>query len=375
MSAPSDPRVNDRLDAMLAPLRDRPAELDELTQARVRGRLDAAIADDVSPAENGNGRAWRIAGISVAVAIGAAAVGAVVVSMTSAKPPPVTRSIAAGAATPSDVVIARSPTGSGAVAGSATETRATGSEAMASSTTGGATAPIAVAAGQSVQVMVGGAAVTVYGPGQLSPMPDGALADGTGVVVDRIEGDRPWSMRYHGATVVAMHATFALDLGNGPRVTVVRGEISLLCSSGARTIRAGGSGTCPVEEVRAAPPARVAVPSTQRPRAPRSPALPELRTKADGAMAADAIGHYAAAEAALRRGDVEGARRALLAVIAAAPGSLDAATALLDLARLAASLAETASALEYLERLDRHPRGAALGAAAAHLRATLPPRP
>src|SRR5690349_11519519 len=117
MSAPSDPRVNDRLDAMLAPLRDLPAQLDELTQARVRARLDAAISDDVSPAETGKGRRWRIAGIAVAVAVGAAAVFAVVVSMTSAKPPPVARSIPASAVRPSDVVIARSATGSGAVAG------------------------------------------------------------------------------------------------------------------------------------------------------------------------------------------------------------------------------------------------------------------
>ena len=32
-------RLEERLDAMLAPLRDRPAQLDELTQARVRARL------------------------------------------------------------------------------------------------------------------------------------------------------------------------------------------------------------------------------------------------------------------------------------------------------------------------------------------------
>jgi hypothetical protein len=173
-----------------------------------------------------------------------------------------------------------------------------------------------------------------------------------------------------------MRATFALDLGNGPRVTVVRGEISLLCSSGARTIRAGGSGSCPREEVRAAPRAERTVAATEPPTARRPPALPalaELRGDATAPRSPEAIDHYAGAEAALRRGDVEGARRALLTVIAAEPESLDAATALLDLARLAASRTETASALEYLERLDRHPHGAALAAAAAHLRASLAP--
>jgi hypothetical protein len=231
--------------------------------------------------------------------------------------------------------------------------------------------------------MVGGAAVTVYGPGQLSPTPEGAVAEGTGVVVDRTEGDRPWSVRYHGATVVAMRATFALDLVRGPRVTVVRGQIWLRCSSGVRTIGAGASGSCPPEEVRASPRPRPAgsllapaspLPLASTEPARRTPVLPEIRREADGLLPQAARSdHYAAAEVALRRGDVEGARRALLAVIEAAPDSLDAATALLDLARLAASRAETARALEYLERLEHHPRAATLAAAAAHLRAALAP--
>jgi outer membrane protein assembly factor BamD (BamD/ComL family) len=92
---------------------------------------------------------------------------------------------------------------------------------------------------------------------------------------------------------------------------------------------------------------------------------------------------YAAADQALRRGDLDAAHDALLAIAGAAPDSLDAATALLDLARLAARRGDPAAARGYLDRLDRHPHRAALAAPAARLLATLsrgaalraPPRP
>jgi hypothetical protein len=73
----------------------------------------------------------------------------------------------------------------------------------------------------------------------------------------------------------------------------------------------------------------------------------------------------------LRRGDLDAARQALLAIVDGTSDSLDAATALLDLARLAATHGDPSGALGYLDRLDRHPRRAALAAAAAHLRTTL----
>jgi hypothetical protein len=80
---------------------------------------------------------------------------------------------------------------------------------------------------------------------------------------------------------------------------------------------------------------------------------------------------YATAESAMRRGDVEAARSRLIAIIEAAPASVEAAVAPLDLARLAASGGDTSGALGYLARLDRHPHHAMLAVPAARLLASL----
>lgn len=83
---------------------------------------------------------------------------------------------------------------------------------------------------------------------------------------------------------------------------------------------------------------------------------------------------YALAEGAMRRGDERGARAALQAVIAAAPASVDAALALLDLARLAHRSGDDAAARAHLDRLARHPHRSAVAAPADRLRAQLSPR-
>jgi hypothetical protein len=64
-------------------------------------------------------------------------------------------------------------------------------------------------------------------------------------------------------------------------------------------------------------------------------------------------------------------RVALRALVADAPASPEAASALLDLARLAAAAADDAAARAALDQLDRHPDAAALAMPARYLRCTM----
>jgi outer membrane protein assembly factor BamD (BamD/ComL family) len=80
---------------------------------------------------------------------------------------------------------------------------------------------------------------------------------------------------------------------------------------------------------------------------------------------------YASAEAAMKRHNERAARVALQKIVDLVPETLTAATALLDLARLAAGSGEREAALGFLDRLDKHPHRAALAAPAASLRASL----
>jgi hypothetical protein len=201
-----------------------------------------------------------------------------------------------------------------------------------------------------------------------------------------------------------------LDHSTGTRATVMRGEIELHCPSGTRMIRSGTSGSCGPAADAGAP--AVVPPPAHAPEKPADPDLPRMKpvtpqprakpvagsVERPAPSAADlqrpepivgrrptrddiieslrplpalASDGYAAVEAALRRGDLEAAHAALLAIVDASPGSLDAATALLDLARLEKTRGAPARALGYLDRLDRHPHRAALATAAARLRAAL----
>jgi hypothetical protein len=226
--------------------------------------------------------------------------------------------------------------------------------------------PVTVAAGESVQLALAGAAVTLYGPGRLSPTPDGAVVDAAGMVVDRQHGDTPWSLHYRGTTIVVARATFTIEGGAHTRVSVIRGELELHCPSGLRMIRSGGSAGCePGTEIRATPRHRPpeAAPPAAEPRAP-APSAPPPQPQPQPPAPAEL---YATAESALGRGDLDAAQHALLAVVDAAPDSLDAAVALVDLARLAANRGDTGAALGYLTRLDHHPRRAWVAAPAAVL--------
>lgn len=135
---------------------------------------------------------------------------------------------------------------------------------------------------------------------------------------------------------------------------MLRGEIVLHCPSGTREVHAGENATCAAAIARTAPTARDRSPDP----APTAPSLgPDPYTVADSAM---------------RRGDLPAARAALTALIAADPDGTDAATALLDLARLEAPT-DPRAALRHLDALDAHPRHALLARPAHHLRCTLAP--
>lgn len=455
----SPDQLEARLEAMLAPLRDRPAQLDELARARVRIRLEAALEHADAAADAKAVRGWRRRGVAVGLGFAAAAAIVLIGLLAALRSGKTGAGAMATGAGIGSTAVADGAGDSGSAGTVATATaqggdhssgdhssggdtsNGLGNGAMASgvgssATPGGAsgTGPITIAAGESTQVAIGDAAVTVFGPGTVSSTPDGTEVNAAGLVIDRTRGDTPWSMRYHGVKIVAMRATFALDHGTVTRATVMRGEIALLCPSGTLTIRSGASGTCePAEDATPAPdpqprapegpgapnlprmkpvapnppPANRVAPSAlpsaslgdpgPRPAAPvtedaqRTDSLSPLRGEpiARGSLRAEpparelivetlrplparaATPGYAAAESALLRGDLDAARAALLAIIDEAPGSLDAAMALLDLARVAKTRGEPIRALGYLDRLDRHPRRAALATAAAHLRAML----
>jgi hypothetical protein len=189
-------------------------------------------------------------------------------------------------------------------------------------------------------------------------------------VVDRPHGDAPWSVHYHGTKIVVARATFTIEGGSHTQVSVLRGEIELHCPSGLRTIHSGLSAGCgPLSVFKAvhaashhpppgalpeAPPLK-AEPGAPYPGPPQPPAPAPQPTPGE---------LYTTAESALDRGDLDAAQDALLAVVDAAPDSLDAAIALVDLARLAAKRGDTGRALDYLARLNRHPRRAWVAAPA-----------
>lgn len=379
-----------RLDeAALALGRARP-RLDEVTRARVAARVEAALAGD---GERASAPARRRLGLPLAVAVGG------------------------GLATAA--VIAWLAVGRGERAIGAPDDPSAPAAGLIGLTRGAApplTAPIDVAAGDSRQVALGDATITVFGPGHLAGAGDRADADAAAVVIDRPRGLAPLALRYHGAEVIVTQATFALDRGRGVRVTVMRGELTLRCEAAARVVRAGESDGCapptapaappsspvspvspvvpPVERapaptttavttsaaprpwrrpataptVAVAPPGPAAAPTTPPPAPPPAPAPAPIEEPVASSAAPDL---YPLAESAMRRGDHVGARAALDAVIAAAPGSLDAAAALLDLARLAHQDHDDVAARAYLARLDVHPRRAAVAAPAARLRAEL----
>jgi hypothetical protein len=368
MSTPTE----SRLDAMMAPLREHRAELDEIAQARVRARLEAAMAQADAAAGNALPR-WR-RGRVIALAAAAAAVGVVVAARDGS--PRADDSAGAGQAVaitePAAKADSPDPTAAARATGPLAEgaagfvpdftprPRAAGTKQAADRA---AIAPVTVAAGESANLNVGDAAVTVYGPGRLSLAPDGAIVDAASIMVDRAQGDEPWSVRFHGIKIVAMQATFAVAHQTEVRVTVMRGEIALFCPSGTQTIRAGASGSCePAAKLRLAR-TRVMAAAAVRPAPPPAPEVPS----GPAAVPADA---YREADAAMR-GDLDAARDALLAVIDAHPSSLDAATALLYLARMAAVRGDTPAAFDYLTRLDRHPFSAMFTASVANLRVTL----
>lgn len=433
----SERRTEERLEAMLAMLREHPARLDEIAQARVRLRLDAALAADDAVEARTAGRRWRrwvVGGVGLAAAAALAVVVASAGEPETAAVVAGTKAPAAGAAvtsadgaatavaTPATVNAGTAPavattagnagtttavattaavnadTAVPAAGAASTERAVDGADAPTATahppvaanahspapaatptTPVTAATPVIVAAGESAHLTLGGAAVTVYGPGRLSSTPDGAVVEAAGIVVDRPHGNTPWSLRYHGVKIVVTQATFALDRGARTRVSVMRGEIELRCPSGARTIRSGASATCePTRATRFTVEPRPSPSAAPEPPWPPEqepqPQLPQPQLAQPQQPEPAVIDRYGTAEAAMRRGDLDAAKDALLAIVDAAPDSLDAATALFDLARLAADRGDPTAALGYLDRLDRHPRRAALAMPALRLRATLPPR-
>ncbi|HUQ03682.1 MAG TPA: hypothetical protein VM261_14390 [Kofleriaceae bacterium] len=364
------PRTADaRLDAMLASLRQVEPSLDDLTRARVGAELQTALRTPVADGGRGTGRgtgprrALVVGGVALAVAAAAVA-------------------IAFGSGWLS--------AGAGAGAG---DSRRTGvPQARAPGAAAGEPSPrgaIDVGAGAVERVAIGTAEVTVYGPGRVSSRgsaggvtlrDDIAVVDADAALVDRSRGDGTLVIAYGDLHVTVTRATFALDRTNAPRVTVMRGELLLRCDAGERAVRAGESATC--ETI-----ARTPTPAIQAPAAgqgaafvdgravaaaPRSPVRSDVDEPAAPATREPATptDAYAEADRAMRRGDRPAARVALEALVAAQPDSRDAATALLDLARLDASYDATA-ARRHLDALDAHPHGAVLAEPSAHLRCTL----
>ncbi|HEX3483048.1 MAG TPA: tetratricopeptide repeat protein [Kofleriaceae bacterium] len=382
----TDRSTEEQLDAVVAALGARPAQLDEVAQARVRARLETAIVEVDLEAVRSVGR-WRRAGVvsGMGLAAAAAVIAVVVAARTGGPATGKTARIDAPAPASRAATGTDRAAGAGrialvapAAAGPAASTpgpedpgRAAGSSAaQPASPAAPPRTAVTVAAGESIQLALAGAAVTLYGPGQLSPTPGGAVVDAAGMLVDRPHGDAPWSVHYRGTEIVVARATFTIEGSSQTRVTVIRGEVELRCPSGPQTIRSGGSAGCePVPAVRATPPhpplhasLRPAPPEPELPASERvPPPLPPLPPPPPPPPPADL---YATAESALGRGDLEAAQDALLAVVDAAPDSLDAAIALVDLARLAAKRGDTARALAYLARLDHHPRRAWVAAPA-----------
>ena len=375
-----------RLDDAVAALGRARPQLDEITRARIGARVEAELARDATRTRTvAPSRPWPL--VALAVGGGLAVAVVALVWRVAAQRPDAGALLAADVAAPPPL-----------------------------------TRPIDVAAGESRQVALGEATITVFGPGRLEGTGDRATADAAAVVIDRPRGDEPMILAYAGVEVIVTRATFALDRGHGVRVTVMRGELTLRCVDQPRLVRAGESAACadaaatigaPATAASVATaPASSAPPTAAPPSAPRpptrvakaGPAMPaSTTTELPAPAAADAAAPLAPtlepvptpppepaaapdpepiatsaapdldplAEGAMRRGDEAGARAALEAVIASAPASLDAAVALLDLARLAHQRRDAPAARAYLARLAVHPRRAAIAAPADRLRAEL----
>ena len=343
-----------RLDALIGALQEVEPALDDLTRARVGAELQAALRDAVPAPGASSRRARMTRRARVAVTVGGAGLAAAAAALAL-----VSTGGSAG----------RRPPPPGDEATTATTTAA---RALAPGET------VEVVRGAAERVAIDGAEVTVYGPGRVGTGVAGGAeqlitVDADAVIVDRSAGDAPWALAYGDLDVRVTRAIFALDRTGAPRVTVMRGELLLRCPSGERTVRAGESATCiapaapPTAAAAAAspPPASGPVPPPGRPRArataPSAPAVAEPPPTTDV---------YAAADAAMRRGDRAAARAVLASVIAERPDAREAAAALLDLARLDAP-EDAAAARRHLDALDAHPHGALLAEPAAHLRCTL----
>jgi hypothetical protein len=349
--------AENRLDTLLGALRDAEPRLDDLRRARVGAGIQAALREPAAPVAHAplvtRARVLVVCGgLGLAAAAAAVAVIATGASRSSRAPESAERS-------------------STAAPGPATST--------ARSMTPGAA--IDVVPGATEHVAIGGADITVYGPARITspgitspgpghPRAHGAadasdtqpiVIDADAVLVDRSRGDGAFAVQYGDLEVRATRATFAMDRTVAPRVTVMRGELLLLCTSGERTVRAGESGTCaePAEAATSSSPPtpRAVAPTVDVPR-------PSTRTTpAEHDM-------YAEADDAMRRGDRAAARTALEAVVAAHPDAPESAAALLDLARLYAPF-DADIARQHLDTLDAHPHGASLAEPSTHLRCTL----
>lgn len=371
-----------RLDALVDTLRRTEPILDDVTRARVGANLQAALRDP-SLADGATG-AGLLAGrrarwIPLAGLAAAAAAAAVFVWTRDA-----------GTA---HVAGQNGDTAASASANTAAETATAATPALPILAPGGA---LDVVAGATARVTVAAADVTIYGPGRITAdvttagdVPT-AIVDADAALVDRSTGDGTWTLRYGAFDVRVTHATFALDRKITPRVTVLRGELLLICGADERIVRAGETATCaPVQTAsndHASAPARSAPPSSP-PSAPRAPSIAPARSQAapprapaivaaspaGSAPRSEAADGYAIADEAMRRGDRTAARAALQALVAARPDATDAAAALLDLARLDAADRDHAAALRHLDALAAHPDAGRLAEPAAHLRCTVVP--
>jgi cytochrome c-type biogenesis protein CcmH/NrfG len=150
-----------------------------------------------------------------------------------------------------------------------------------------------------------------------------------------------------------------VEVSGGSAVAVARGSAGWA----ARSLTALGADPAPFEGESAAP-AGSAEAAARRAGAGRT-AVPAA------APSADAEALYLAAEAAMRKGSPEDARRALEAVVARDRGGARGQSALLDLARLAFEAGDVSKARRALERLPDTGIDPRLDEAAHHLRCRL----
>lgn len=268
-----------RLDELAASLgRTRPV-LDDIARARIAAGIQAAH-DRRGPARQERRMPWLAAGgIAAALAL------AVVIALR-----PRLADRADRAAPGSAPVIARMPDGVPLLAGSD-----------------------AAVSGELAQ-----ASVTLYGRGWATHHGPRLTVEADAFLVDRAVGDAPIEVAARGAKIRLLHATFAAFSASELRVTVIRGEVALLCP-GAESMRVVPAG----QTVRCAPPPSPApLPAPAMPGGSPPPAAPPPapRAAATAPLAAStaplaAIG--AAATTGSARFDAAGADASQAAV----PGS------------------------------------------------------